>query len=240
MPNYLKQFTKKAFNQIGLDIVKKAKNPTYSLVGLRDLPIKTIIDVGANKGQFAKKILPIFPNANIFCFEPLPESFKELRQWAEKHGEGRIKAYSLALGDTEQTLEISRHDDHSPSSSFLTPTAFSEDLFPFTQKRSSALVEQTTLDTWAKTIPEFHFSEMLIKLDVQGYEDRVIKGGRKTFTRAKACITEVCLDQLYEGQATFRDISSLFHDLGYRYAGNLFQSYANDGHIVYIDAIFLK
>ena len=46
MPGHLKRFTKKAFNQIGLDIVKKSKNPTYSLVGLRDLPIKAIIDVG--------------------------------------------------------------------------------------------------------------------------------------------------------------------------------------------------
>ena len=48
------------------------------------------------------------------------------------------------------------------------------------------------------------------------------------------------MDELYEGQATFKDIVLLLQDLGYSYAGNLNQTYADDGHVIYIDAIFVS
>lgn len=73
-----KRLVKKAFNLIGLDVNIRSKSPKYSLFGIRNLPINTIIDIGANTGQFAKEISKIFPKAKIFCFEPLPDAFKEL------------------------------------------------------------------------------------------------------------------------------------------------------------------
>ncbi len=83
--------------------------------------------------------------------------------------------------------------------------------------------------------------EILIKLDVQGYEDRVVSGGSRTLNMAKACIAEISLlDRLYEDQSDFRDIISRLYELGYDYACNLNQSYANDGHVIYIDAVFVK
>jgi hypothetical protein len=57
---------------------------------------------------------------------------------------------------------------------------------------------------------------------------------------AKACILEVCLDKLYEGQAEFKGIIELLYELGFKYAGNLDQSYADDGHVTFIDAVFVK
>ena len=41
-------------------------------------------------------------------------------------------------------------------------------------------------------------------------------------------------------QATFKQISLLLYDLGYHYAGNLNQICANDGHVIFIDAVFVK
>lgn len=77
-------------------------------------------------------------------------------------------------------------------------------------------------------------------MDVQGYEDRVIKGGNETFNKAKACILEICLDRLYESQATFNELVALLSNFGFRYAGNLNQTYADDGHVIFIDAAFRK
>ena len=42
----------------------------------RERPFRTIMDVGSNTGQFAKKISKIFPKAKLFCFEPLPEPYR--------------------------------------------------------------------------------------------------------------------------------------------------------------------
>lgn len=239
MINFLKRLTKKAFNQIGVDIIRLSNSPAHSLLGLRNLPIKTVIDVGANTGQFAKMISGVFPKAHIYCFEPLPEPFTKLNKWAEQY-EGGVDVFNMALGQSEGEVEMWAHLDHSPSSSLLKTTEINETIYPFTQKQAKVKVKLTTLDKASSQYISSFTSDTLIKLDVQGYEDRVIKGGNETFRKARACILEINLDLLYENQAGFKEILFLLYELGYRYAGNLNQSYADDGHVIFIDAVFLK
>lgn len=132
------------------------------------------------------------------------------------------------------------HKEHSPSSSFLKTTNTCEAIYPFTKEQEPVQVKISTLD---KCIKDFDITlepEILIKLDVQGYEDRVIRGGMETFKKAKACILEVCLDTLYEGQADFRMLNDMLYNLGFHYAGNLNQFYSDDGHVIFVDELFLK
>ncbi|MFX0141667.1 MAG: FkbM family methyltransferase [Candidatus Hodarchaeota archaeon] len=239
MTKFIQRTIKSIFKGLGFDIIKLSKSPEYTLIGLKNIPFKTIIDVGANKGQFAKYILNFFPEANIYCFEPLPKAFKILSRLTEKTGE-KIKSFNFALGESEGNSEIFHHLDHDSSSSFLETTKLCTNLYPFTQKKAAVPVKIATLDGWMKSVPNDLKPEILIKLDVQGYEDRVIRGGIKTFKNAKGCLLEIFLDKLYEDQATFKDISFLLYSLGYEYVGNLNQEYADDGHVIYIDALFLK
>lgn len=238
MMNFSK-LIKKAFNLVGLDIVRLSRNPQQSLLGLKRISIKSILDIGANEGQFAKYITKLFPKAHIYCFEPLPEPFVKLNTWAKKQNKKK-SVFNLAMGDKESTLEMFSHVHHSPSSSLLKTTKFCETYYPFTQNQTVVPIKVTTLDKWSKDYADSFVPEILIKLDVQGYEDRVIRGGREIFGNAKACILEICLDQLYEDQATYKDICMLLYSLGYFYAGNLDQIYADDGHVIYIDAVFVK
>lgn len=234
-----KKLVKKAFHLVGLDITKRSKIPEYSLLGIRNLPIKTIIDIGANTGQFAKKMVKIFPQAKLFCFEPLPNAFKQLSQWANVK-KGKVSPINCALSDKEEKLVMFSHVEHSPSSSFLKTTSLCEKYYPQTKKQISTDVQLTTLDKWANELQKPLEPEILVKMDVQGYEDRVIRGGKETLSKAKACLLEVSLDTLYENQANFKDITSLLNDLGYSYVGNLDQTYAADGHVIYLDAVFFK
>ena len=48
------------------------------------------------------------------------------------------------------------------------------------------------------------------------------------------------IDALYDGQASFRDLFGLLDEHGYRYVGNFEQSVAADGHVIYLDAVFLN
>lgn len=236
----MKHFIKNLFEFFGLDIIRKSRNPAKSLLGLRDFDIKTVIDAGANEGQFARMILNVFPEADVYCFEPLPEPFSKLSAWAGKHRNGKVTAYNLALGDKEGTSQMFKHIEHNTSSSILKTTNLCEDIYPFTQKQDSTKIQLTTLDSWLKSLQSPLTKEILLKIDVQGYEDKVLRGGREICSKAKACILEVSLDRLYEDQATFEDISLLLYELGYHYAGNLNQIYADDGHIIFIDAVFVK
>lgn len=233
-----KKIIRKSFNLLGYDIIRIEKSPHKTLLGLKNIPIKTILDIGANEGQFAKFILNFFPEAHLYCFEPLFEPFKKVKLWAEKSN--KISIFNIALGEKEGEVEMYYHVEHSPSSSILKTTELNERIYPFVKSQKIVKVKMTTLDKWLSDLPDPLTPEILIKLDVQGYEDRVIKGGMKTFKLAKACILEVCLDRLYEKQANFENIVFLLHNLGYHYKGNLNQTYSAYGHIIYIDAVFSK
>ncbi len=241
MIKILKTGIKKVVNAIGLDIVRISNSPYYSLLGLKNLPnFRRVIDVGANKGQFASHISKFFPEAIIYSFEPIPVMYQELKNLAETCMKGRLFVFNLAIGEQVGTIDMFFHTTHSPSSSFLKTTNLCEDLYPFTKEQKTSKVKITTLDCWVEDSKISLEPEILIKLDVQGYEDRVIKGGVETFKKAKACIMEVCLDKLYEGQTDFKELCMMLYDLGFCYAGNLEQTYASDGHVIYIDAVFMK
>jgi len=234
-----KRLIKAGFNQAGFDVVRRKNSPAQTLLGLQSRSIRTVIDVGANTGQFARKISGFFPNAKLYCFEPLPEPFDALSVWA-KTQQGRVVPFNLAIGDKEGEVEMFLHEDHTPSSSLLATTKLNEQYYPFTKGQKRISVKKTTLDAALDEVLAVLSPEVLIKLDVQGYEDRVIAGGCNTFANASACILEVCLDSLYEGQAGFLKLLTMLDALGYRYIGNLDQTYGEDGHCIFMDAVFLR
>ena len=87
-------------------------------------------------------------------------------------------------------------------------------------------------------------SEMCIrdrlKLDVQGLEDRVLRGGRATLSGVDACIIEVNIAGLYEGQAQFATLVSALQQAGLSYYGNLQQQHDAQGAPIFVDCAFVR
>ena len=77
---------------------------------------KTVIDVGANIGQFAIAAAKLFPNIQIHSFEPLPKTVTLLNKQVRKLK--NITVYPLALGDNEGEITFNVNAD-SRSSSIL-------------------------------------------------------------------------------------------------------------------------
>lgn len=234
----LKKLIKKTFNHLGFDIIRLPKSPQATLLGLRSRPIRTVIDVGANQGQFARYIREIFPQAHLYCFEPLPEPYQKLKAWAER--QKAVTAFNVALGERETETEMFLHVDHSPSSSLLATTDLTTQLYPQTKRQEKVPVQLTTLDNLFHKLFPPPAEEILIKLDVQGYENRVIQGGKSVFSKANACLLEIALNNLYSEQASFKELFLLLDALQFRYIGNLSQIYSETGEVIYLDAIFSK
>ena len=234
----VKRLINNAVEAFGYEIFRKVKD--NSLFGLERFPIKTILDIGANRGQFARRALSVFPDAKIFCFEPLPAPLKELENWSKV--DPRVFPCPVALGAESGEVTMHLTLDQDDSSSMLKITENCVKTYPVTGRQATAVVKQSTLDEFM-TSPEMKGGvapELLIKVDVQGYEPNVIRGGAATFGRARAAILEVCIDDLYEGQASFKQIFSLMDGMGFVYKGNLEQGRAADGHVTYFDAVFIK
>lgn len=231
----MKKIISLIINSLGYDIRKKNRG-ILEYVASR-YPVKTIIDIGANQGQFARQALAVFPDANIYSFEPLPSAYSSLKT----HADGkRVTAFNYALGDKNAKVKMHIDIGHEDSSSMLNSTVLCQNMYPFSRNQAEAEVEQITLDAAVPALNIPLKKEVLVKMDVQGYEDRVISGGMITLAAAKICIAEVCLAGLYEGQASFEKLYSQLNGLGFKYGGNLEQVQALNGGIVYIDAIFIK
>ena len=114
-----------------------------------------------------------------------------------------------------------------------------EEAFPFSKGGTIQEIDISRLDDIAdQMILE---RPILIKMDVQGFEDKVILGGLQTIERADILIVELSLEVLYESQLLFDDMYKLLTSLGFKYQGNLVQLHsAVDGKIVQIDGIFVR
>ncbi|MFZ5532475.1 MAG: FkbM family methyltransferase [Pseudomonadota bacterium] len=234
----IKSLVRDTVNRAGFDVIRLHNSPKRTLLGLAGKEMGAVIDVGANEGQFARLISGFFPRAQIYCFEPLPGPFHALSAWAQTQN-GRVRCFQMALGDQEGEVEMHLHEQHTPSSSLLPATEACHQLYPQTQAESIARVRVSTLDQALEasigTLPE----PILLKLDVQGFEDRVLRGGKQVLSHCRAVVLEVCVAPLYEGQAEFLDLASMLRDSGFRYAGNLDQSFGDDGRVLFFDALFV-
>ncbi len=202
----------------------------------RSLNIQTILDIGANTGQFASSIRQALPEAQIYSFEPLKSCFESLV--ASRAGDAKFKAFNYALGDRSEEIEIHK-SAYSPSSSILEMSQTHKELFPHTQEHTSEKIQIKRLDEVAQNLNLA--KEILIKVDVQGFEHKVLAGGLQTFSLAKAVIMEVSFVKLYEGQPSFDELYTNLKNLGFEYRGSLEQK--NDKHsgaVISEDSLFIK
>ncbi len=203
---------------------------------LQNMNINTIIDVGAHKGEFAAQLHKILPNANIYCFEPLPDIFLELNANLKKLP--NFKLFNLAIGAEQGELEMYR-SEFSPSSSLVKMAKLHKENYPFSSGESLEKVKVKTLDEIAKELKIE--DNLLLKIDVQGYEDKVINGAKDVLNSTKVLIIETSFRELYEGQVLFSDIYKLLSEQGFVYSGNWEESKSPiDGIPLQQDSIFIK
>jgi len=203
---------------------------------LRELNPATILDIGANTGQFAVAINAVLPNARILSFEPLPDCFDLLKRNMAKAQ--KFSAFNYGLGDSCGELPFERNA-YSAASSFLKMTRVHTQSFPQTAQSTSVKVKTERLDDVA---PSLELTEpILAKIDVQGYEDRVLRGGETTLRRASALFVEMSFEALYEGQPLFDSIRRQVEELGFTYSGNLEQLLCpKTGRVLQADGIFVR
>ena len=206
------------------------------LAWLAEYNIRTVIDVGANVGQFADEIRSELPGAFIYSFEPLKDCFEKLREREAK--DRKFKAFNCALGEKEVPTNINR-SSYSLSSSLLAMTESHKTLFPHTQESVLEIIKVKRLDNVFRELkPE---KEILIKIDTQGYEDKVITGGINAFSAARVAIIESSFIELYENQPLFDDIYEKMKPLGFAYRGALHQKInPKNGEVIFEDAIFVR
>ena len=213
--------------------------PVYEALGkpwVRDQGFKTILDIGAYVGGFSYTVGALFPEAMIYAFEPLADCYETMMR--NVGSSPRFKGFNLALGERSAEAVFQRNPS-TTSSSFLDLTAVLTDEFPEMAATEPVAVKVARLDDVAAGLKIDQ--PLLVKIDVQGYEDRVLAGGNATIGKASLVIVETSFEALYRGQPLFDSIYSTFADLGFRYAGSIDHlGHARDGRPLQEDSLFVR
>jgi FkbM family methyltransferase len=176
----------------------------------------TILDIGGSHGQFAKEAIRAFPGINIYSFEPIPECFEELLEL--KNQVPTLQPINLALSESSGTQDfwLSGFRDSSSLHEML-PTHVQA--WPHTQIETKITVELARLDDVAgKLILK---EPVFAKIDVQGHELSVIRGGRNTFKACQRIMLECNFAALYKEQPSFDELYEEMKSMGFRLDGFL-------------------
>ena len=149
-------------------------NGTYFTLDLKRSGehVNTIFDVGANIGQSCLSFTESFPNAQIYSFEPISDTYDNLKTNAQKYSS--IHCVKSALGDEQKELEISLQPD--PEANSLKVVIENID----------SKVETITVDTGENFCRDNNIQSIdLLKIDTEGYELEVLKGFDDAFLKEK-------------------------------------------------------
>ena len=197
---------------------------------------KTVIDVGANVGQFAIAAAKLFPEAHIHSFEPQPECVARLTR--NTRALSNITVYPLALGESEGEAMF-QLNTHSHSGSFLPLAAAHRTAFPGAQELQRIPVRVSRLDDVLTDVDLP--SPVLLKLDVQGYEPWVLEGCTNILERVDYVVLEASLKPMYEGECLFEEIISIMRGYGFSFLRPIgWLSDPESGEILQLDALFAK
>lgn len=202
---------------------------------LNRFQIRTFIDVGAFKGEYIDFARKHFPDAAIYAFEPLPQMYKALQE--KRKEDKNIIIYPYALGDANGA-KFMYQSSYPPSSSLLPMGKLHKQNFPESSKQKRIRVNIKTLDF----VLSSHKlkKDIFVKIDTQGYEDRIIAGGEKVFRQATLLLIEVSFQELYKKQSLFHDIYTQLYSLGFCLYGFRNQIVSPlDGSILQAHAYFI-
>lgn len=204
-----------------------------------DSNINTVIDVGANVGEFAKILRELLPDSKIYSLEPLPDCFQKLKEILP--GDRKFMPMNIAAGSKSEILKFYR-SYHSPSSSFLQMEEIHKQAFPFTMDGQSNEAIDVQVDSLDRIFSDIKLEgNILLKIDVQGFESEVLSGASNILSQTNIIFIEMSFVGLYKDLPLFHDIYTKLYDNGFRYKGALAQMlHAGTGEVVQMDAIFVR
>lgn len=195
--------------------------------------IATVIDLGANRGQFSLAARYCFPRAAIFAFEPLTQPYTTYQRIFA--GDQSTRVFNTAIGTERSSapIHVSGRDD---SSSLLPITATQDQLFPGTGEVGTTTIQVDRLD--ALLSPADLQGTKLLKIDVQGYEAQALQGSTGLLDHIHYIYIECSFVELYEGQALAPDIIDWLHQRGFVLTGVFNMAYDRNHRAVQADFLF--
>lgn len=229
---------------LGVDIHQHPAPDSFQAQLMRlfdQLEINCVLDVGANRGQYAQLLRRWGYRGDIASFEPVPEVFAALKQTMA--GDARWRGYPWALGAADDELEIHVAKGDGRASSFLTfneegPERWGDDHRVARSVRVPIRRLDGVLDEVTSHVPS---RRLYLKLDTQGFDLRVVAGAGERMVEMLALQTEISQQHYYEGMVPFGEALDRFRSLGFSITGMYPIARQLDGlQIIEFDCVMMR
>jgi FkbM family methyltransferase len=206
---------------------------TEHLESIRFCAANTLVDVGANKGQFSLAFRALRPGAQIIAFEPLPEAADLYERLFAGDGLTRLQRVAISNSKGAARFHVT---DRTDNSSLLKPGAGHERAFGG-HGASTIEVPIQRLDECVDISRVAH--PILLKVDVQGGELGVFEGC-DLLAEFDFIYVELGFVALYEGQPLFQEVSDYLARRGFTIAGVFDQIVTTEYGPTQVDALFKR
>lgn len=213
-------FLDKAEDTFGIRIFRKGSGPAWPEAQFEreiyaHFNVDCVFDVGANIGQFGQSLRQSSKYAGtILSFEPNPSAFEILK--ARSAADPKWHCYPFALSSEAGTfpLNVMQVDTFS---SFRTPSQVSGTMFgdQNTIARTVQAESKRLDDCYAELAEQHGFKTPFLKMDTQGFDLEVLAGASQVVRHFVGLLSEVSVQQLYEGMPTMAESLASFRDNGF-------------------------
>lgn len=178
------------------------------------------VDVGANIGQSVHKIKNVFPSSTVHCIEPLETQFLLLKNNTSQYD--TVFCYNVAFDSQDGVRDFYVNRHQVMLSSLYKLNKNSKDSIALNRPERShsnfldsdvVSVQCSTLDSWAEKNNISHID--LLKMDTQGSEPEILKGGIEILKSTKVIVSELMFYDLYEKRNSFYDLEKTLLPLGF-------------------------
>lgn len=180
-----------------------------------------ILDIGANQGESVMRFKALWPDAFVLSFEPRPMAFKLLSEVVSRYKKARC--LNIALGDVKGAYQMDEVFEPEIKSGGASSFLKRNDI-PAGADIHQIIVKIKKLNDLDQFFPDFDFTNLFVKIDVEGFAKHVIDGGEKILSQAHAILIEVNRGYRYEPDTTIHsDIVERLDLLGFKYCGHTVQ-----------------
>jgi len=178
---------------------------TLSRTKQAGLTVDHVIDIGAAEGKWALQCMKVFPAAQYWLIEARPAHEPALTTLKAHHR--NLDFDICTLGGENKQVPLYEHGNQTSA----LPSEYAQ-----SSEATVMTVNQRTVDSLIK--PEFRDGPLLLKLDVQGYELEVLRGGEALLAdpNLQLLLTEVSFRRIYDDSPLAHEVIRFAAQHGFR------------------------
>jgi FkbM family methyltransferase len=212
---------------------------TQHVVAMLDFyGVNCVFDVGANAGQYARRLRGFGYLGRIVSFEPTADAFERLSKAAADDPDWRVHHLGLGREDTVSSI----HTGWNTMNSLLPPSDYGRGRYQrFTKTRTEEIRIRRLDDVMDEALEGIDEPRPFLKMDTQGYDLEVFAGAGERIADFVGLQSEVAVLRLYEGSPRMSDAVATYEESGFEITGMYpVTREAGTGRVVEFDCVMVR